>query len=385
MTETVLANAVIVTPEAELRGALVIRDGRIADIDEARSHGAGAVDLDGDCLLPGLIDLHTDNIEHHFFPRPGVHWPSPLGVVLAHDRDVIGAGITTVLDALSCGDYNSGGARRGMLAEAINAITSAKQAGLLAADHLLHLRCETSDAAVLDIVEPHATNPLLALMSLMDHTPGQRQWRDLDIYRAYRRTKKNIVWTDEEFTAYLAKVTAFRDENASHFARRIREIAEERKVVLASHDDTTLGDVEDSAAIGVTIAEFPTTVEAAERARALGLTVVMGAPNIVLGRSHSGNVGADDLHRRGLVDVLCSDYVPASLIEAVFRLARDGTPLPGAVNLATRNVADALDLADRGAIAPGRRADLIRVRSVDGHPVVRAVWRDGRQVAVGAG
>lgn len=380
----VLTNTVVVTPEISLRGTVVVRDGRIAEIDDRPTAAAGAIDLDGDLLLPGLIDLHTDNVERHFFPRPGVHWPSPLGVVLAHDRDLVGCGITTVLDALSCGDYDSGGMRRTMLNEAIGAITSAKQAGLFAADHLLHLRCETSDGSVLDIVEPHADNPLLALMSLMDHTPGQRQWRDLELFRNYRRTKKNIVWTDAEFADYLAKVTAFRDEHAPRFARRILEIARAHNVPLASHDDTTLADVEQSAAVGVTIAEFPTTVEAATRAHALGQTVAMGGPNIVLGRSHSGNVGAAELHAQGLVDMLCSDYVPASLLESVFHLARTGTPLPRAVNLASRNVAEALGLNDRGAIEVGRRADLIRIRVVEGHPVLRGVWREGRELTVGA-
>jgi alpha-D-ribose 1-methylphosphonate 5-triphosphate diphosphatase len=383
MTE-ILSNAVLVTPDAASPGTLVIRDGRIAEIGERRTAAAGAADLEGDLLLPGLIDLHTDNMERHFFPRPGVHWPSPLGAVLSHDRDVIGAGITTVLDSLSCGDYDSGGARRIMLSEAISTLSRAKEAGLLAADHLLHLRCETSDAGVLEIVEPHAGNPLLALLSVMDHTPGQRQWRDLDIYRNYRRTKKNIVWTDAEFAEHIARVAAFRDEHAARFARRIREIARERTIALASHDDTTLDDVEESAAAGITISEFPTTIEAAERAHSLGLSVAMGSPNIVLGRSHSGNVGAADLHARGLVDMLCSDYVPSSLLESVFHLARTGTPLPHAANLASRNVAKALGLHDRGAIEVGRRADLIRVRLVDGYPVLRGVWREGRAVTVGS-
>ena len=384
MTE-ILSNAVIVTPEAAIKGALVIKDGQIAAIDDRPASAASAADLDGDLLLPGLIDLHTDNMERHFFPRPGVHWPSPLGAVLAHDRDVIGAGITTVLDALSCGDYDSGGARRTMLNEAITTLSRAKQAGLLAADHLLHLRCETSDAAVLDIVEPHADNPLLALLSVMDHTPGQRQWRDLDIYRNYRRTKKNIVWTDAEFAEHIAKVAAFRDQHAARFARRIQEIARARTIALASHDDTTLDDVEESAAAGITISEFPTTIEAAERAHARGLAIAMGSPNVVLWRSQSGNVGAADLHARGLVDMLCSDYVPASLLESVFCLVRAGTPLPHAANLASRNVAHALGLNDRGAIEVGRRADLIRIRLVDGHPVLRGVWREGRPVLMGSG
>jgi alpha-D-ribose 1-methylphosphonate 5-triphosphate diphosphatase len=383
MTE-ILSNAVLVTPEAASPGTLVIHDGRIAEIGDRRTGAAGAADLEGDLLLPGLIDLHTDNMERHFFPRPGVHWPSPLGAVLAHDREVIGAGITTVLDAISCGDYDTGGARGIMLNEAIATLSRAKDAGLLAADHLLHLRCETSDGAMLDMVEPHAKNPLLALMSLMDHTPGQRQWRDLAIYRNYRRTKKNIVWTDAEFAEHLKKVTAFRDEHAPRFARRIREIAQAHAIPLASHDDTTLADVEGSAAAGITISEFPTTIEAAERARALGQGIAMGSPNVVLGRSHSGNVGAADLHARGLVDMLCSDYVPASLLESIFHLVRSGTPLPDAAKLGSQNVANALGLKDRGAIEVGRRADFIRVRLVDGHPVLRGVWREGRQVMVGS-
>src|SRR5690606_3163419 len=176
-------------------------DLRIADPEMP---GAAEVDLDGDYLVPGLIDLHTDNVEHHFQPRPGVSWPSSIAAVLAHDWQLLGSGITTVLDSLSLGDYDSKGRRGRMLDAAIGGIAAARPAGLLRIDHHLHFRCELSDAGLEPIIRRRIDNPMLRLLSMMDHTPGQRQWHDVALYREFRRKKNNNVWSDEEFVTYMA-------------------------------------------------------------------------------------------------------------------------------------------------------------------------------------
>ena len=333
-----------------------------------------------DFLIPGLIDIHTDNIEHHFLPRPGVKWPSTLGAVLAHDWQVLGAGITTVLDSLSLGDYDSRGTRMAMLDAAIGGLTEARAAGLLRVDHYFHFRCELSDPALLEIAMRHVDNPGLRLISMMDHTPGQRQWHDVGLYREFRRKKNARVWSDDEFAAYMAERRSHQTRYVPASRTAIAEAAGQRSIRLASHDDTTLADIEEAGRLGIAISEFPTTFAAAEAARERGMAIVMGAPNVVLGGSHSGNVGAAALADAGLLDILTSDYVPTSLLQAPFILARRGMPLPEAIGLVTGKAADAVGFRDRGRIAPGLRADLVRLSLIDGVPVIRAIWVAGRRL-----
>jgi len=377
--KTNLSNARLVLPHGVETGALSIAGDRFVALD--RDTGAEAeVDCEGDYLLPGLIDLHTDNLEHHFNPRPGVRWPSTLMAVLAHDWQMLGAGVTTVLDALSLGDYDSAGARTAMLNAAIDGVTAARAQNLTRADHYFHFRCELSDPGLLPIVDRHLGNPALQLMSVMDHTPGQRQWKNTKLYRDFRRKKNAEVWTDDEFELYLEERRANQRDHVVPGRARIGRAGKDYEVRIASHDDTTVGDVDESHADGITISEFPTTMEAAHRARELGMKIVMGSPNVVLGRSHSGNVSALDLSAAGLLDVLTSDYVPTSLLHAAFILSERGVPLHEAVAKVTATPADVLGFADRGRIAPGLRADLLRVRLIDGQPIVRGIWVNGNRV-----
>ena len=151
---------------------------------------------------------------------------------------------------------------------------------------------------------------------------------------------------------------------------------------LASHDDRTAEEVAENDADGIRISEFPVSMLAASAARARGMQVIAGAPNIVRGGSHSGNVAAADLVRVGAVDAFASDYVPASLVEAAFAcVGQTGITLPHGVALVTDHPAGMAGLTDRGRIEVGRRADLVRVRVHEGLPIVRQVWRGGERVA----
>lgn len=370
-----LRNARIVLHDQVVEGDISIAGGRIV---AGNLHGAADIELNGDYLVPGLIDLHTDNIEHHFQPRPGVSWPSATAAVLAHDWQLLGSGITTVLDSLSLGDYDSKGRRSRMLNTAIDGVTAARQAGLLKIDHHFHFRCELSDGGLEPIITRHIDNPMLRLLSMMDHTPGQRQWHDVALYREFRRKKNNNVWTDEEFAAYMADRVAQQTKHVPGARALISQLAAERNIRIASHDDTTLADVDEAVADGISISEFPTTMIAASQARALGMSIVMGSPNVVLGGSHSGNVGAMELAEAGLLDVLTSDYVPGSLLHAAFILGEKTMSLPQAIATVTSTPAAILGFADRGRIAPGLRADLLRVEVIDGLPVLRGIWVEGR-------
>ncbi len=370
-------NAKLVLRDQVVEGALSVRDGMIEGVAQPGT-AASAIDLEGDYLIPGLIEMHTDNLEKHLIPRPGVEWPSALSALIAHDVQTVGAGITTVYDSIFVGEYMRGSGRKALLDRSINAIHDGKEEGFLRADHFLHLRCELADEGMLSLFEDHADDPLLKLVSIMDHTPGQRQWTDLSKWRLYHKDKK---WTDEE----AAEIVAHRSGVQKQFAEPNREavvaMCRERGIPLASHDDTTVAHVEESVESGVAICEFPTTLEAARAIKERGLTVAMGAPNVVRGGSHSGNVSALDLAAEGLLDALSSDYAPKSLIHGAFLLHQKlGLPLHEAIAKVTGNLADVLGLDDRGELAAGKRADLVQVRVFQDVPVVRGVWRQGRRL-----
>lgn len=380
MSETlVLSNAEIVTAENQFRGYVVIDQGRIAEIGEGRPPEAG-IDFAGDFLLPGLVELHTDHLEVHFMPRPKVEWPA-VAAVLAHDAQVIGSGITTVFDALRVGnDYDDEkfGARMKKLAEAI---AFANGQGLTRAEHFVHLRCEISCADVVEEMEPFLTDPQLKLVSVMDHTPGQRQFTDISKWKTYYGGKRGA--TEAEMNERITRRQAIHAQYAEANRRAIVDLCQSHGVILASHDDATLDHVGEAIADGMQIAEFPTTVEAAAASHDAGLKVLMGAPNVVRGGSHSGNVSASALAENGVLDVLSSDYVPTSLLMGAFALSHVAAigGLAGAIRLVSKNPADAAGLTDRGEIALAKRADLLRVDSKSGQPVLRAAWREGRRVS----
>ena len=377
-SEMILTNARVVTRDGLFAGAVAVRDGRIAAVDARPSSLPGAIDLEGDYLLPGLIELHTDNLEKHFVPRTGVVWPSPLGALMAHDAQIAAAGITTVLDAIRVGQYDDREDRRYIVRESAPVLRHARQAVLLRADHYLHLRCELVDANLVADFDSYADEALVRLVSLMDHTPGQRQWTDVKKFRQFHKGD----WTDEEARAVIEERIEMQRLSAGPNRRAILERCGARALPVASHDDTTPEHVAEAVAEGITISEFPTTTVAAAEARQKGMSIVMGAPNVVRGVSHSGNVSALELARDGLLDALSSDYVPASLLHAAFLLHdRIEIPLPDAVAKVSANVADLLKMDDRGEIAVGRRADMIRVRPSEGCPVVRTVWREGQRVS----
>ncbi|MDB5528224.1 MAG: phosphonate metabolism protein [Devosia sp.] len=375
----ILSNARIVLADRTITGSVTVDNGMIAAVSEGADMASDALDFGGDYLLPGIIDLHTDNLEHHMQPRPAVRWPSSMAAALAHDWQVLGAGVTTVLDSLSMGDYDSKGQRTAMLEAAIAAVGQAKAAGVLKSDHYLHFRYELSDAGLLDLAKRHVDNPAVRLVSMMDHTPGQGQWHDLTIYRAFRKKKNGQVWTEPEWDLYIAERVASQAEHVGPARAWVSEAAKAHNIPMASHDDTTVEDVDRAHGYGIGISEFPTTMAAAKRAHELGMQNVMGAPNVVLGGSHSGNVSALALADEGLLDILTSDYVPASMLQAAFILANRGLAMHDAVAMVSARPAAALGFADRGRIETGLRADLLRVRVVDGLPVIDGIWVAGRK------
>ncbi len=378
MTEFAVANARIVLPDEVVRGSVLIRDGMIAAIDTGSV--GHAEDFEGDYLIPGLVELHTDHFESHYRPRQGVTW-NALAALQSHDAQIAGAGITTVFDAVRIGSDPEIGDMSDDIREMIGAVATAEADGRLRAQHLIHLRCELPTADATGQFDEHCDHPLVGLASLMDHTPGQRQYVTLEHYVGYYQKKLRL--SDAEMARFITDRQAEHAKYADKTRSDILKRGHAAGIAFASHDDATAAHVGEAVRDGVSIAEFPTTLEAARASHDAGLAVLMGAPNVVRGKSHNGNISAIELASAGVLDVLSSDYVPFALMQAAFLLPEraEQISLPQAIAMVTSRPAAAAHLSDRGQVALGKRADLVRIKRIGEVPVVRSVWREGRRVS----
>ena len=378
MTETILTNARLVLPDDIRLGTLVLRGGLIAEVQPGVSRVAPALDLDGDYLMPGVVDLHTDNLERQVQPRMNARWPS-RSAMLAHDAQCAAAGVTTVFDALCLGDLGFDEGRTRTFREGVADLDALSGTGLLKSDHFLHLRCEMPARDVIELMETVADHHRVRMVSLMDHTPGVGQYADVERFRALRRREGR---TEAEIEIQIGKLLSQRERLRGPNRRILLERMAALDVALASHDDRDEAEIAQNFADGIRISEFPVTLAAAQAAKRLEMEVIAGAPNIVRGGSHSGNVAVADLIGAHAVDALASDYVPSALVEAGFRAIEGGAvALPQAIAMITGTPARMGGLTDRGWLAAGLRADCVRVRVFDGLPIVRQVWRAGERVA----
>lgn len=379
MTDTILANATLVLPSEVVTGSLRLSDGRIEAIDSGATAVPGAIDCGGDLVMPGLIELHTDNIERHMQPRPKVDWPHNAAIV-AHDAELASVGITTVFDALRVGSIVSEGKTNyGEYARALaDEILALRAAGALRISHFIHLRAEICSETLIEELAKFGPEDRVGILSLMDHTPGQRQFSDVSQLRHYVRGKHGL--SEEEFQEHIRMLQALSDRiRVPHEAAAV-EAARRLGATLASHDDTTAPQVATSAAHGVGFAEFPTSFVAAEACHAHGIPVMMGAPNLIRGGSHSGNVAAADLADAGLLDIVSSDYVPSALLSSALMLGDRWGDLARGIATVTAAPARAVGLTDRGRLEVGARADVIRVARIGGAAALRGVWVQGNRV-----
>lgn len=376
--ELAFRNARVVTGDEDFIGSVLVRDGLVAEV--SRGPSEVGEDFEGDVLMPGVVDLHTDSLEKHYFPRPNIDW-NPVSAAVTHDGCGLSVGVTTVLNSLTLGSFNASAARNtDNLKRLVDGLHQARSQGMLRADHRIHWRCETTADDLRGRLDAMADHPMTSLFSLMDHTPGQRQYRNLEKHLANWQAGG---MTEATALDRLAQVRERQARNADVNRRHVAQVATDRRIPLASHDDESLAHVDEAADLGATVAEFPVTAEAARRARERGMVVVMGGPNLIRGGSYSGNVPAAELAQADLLDAFASDYVPRSLVECAFAMTREpfGWSLAQAVALVTAGPARAVGLDDRGEIAPGRRADLLRVRLAGDLPLVRGVWTEGRRAA----
>ena len=375
-----LANARLILPEGEMMGRVTLAGDQIVELAGDLSVPVGAIDCGGDIVAPGLVELHTDNLERHLRPRPSAEWPLKPAIV-AHDAELAACGITTVYDALRVGSIEGkGGVGWSRYArELADALLAMRATGALKISHHIHLRAEICSETLMAELAEFGAEDRVGMVSLMDHTPGQRQFADIGQYRTYMMGKHGLSEAQfaEHVTTRQALGAAVRD---THEAAAVLA-AQRLGAVLASHDDTLVDHVMRSARFGVALAEFPTTQDAARACRAHGIAVMMGAPNLVRGGSHSGNVSAGALGQAGLLDILSSDYVPSALLCGAVMLGEVWGDMARAMATVTAAPAKAAGLVDRGRLAEGLRADLIRFRLVDGVPALRGVWSAGQRVA----
>ena len=378
-TPVILANAALVLENETIEGGVVLKGGKIAEIFTGVAVPAGAVDCEGDYLSPGLVELHTDNLERHMSPRPGVDWPHGAAI-MAHDAEFAGAGVTTLFDAMRVGSLTSGKTKYKKYARQMaNDILALRERGSLRISHYFHLRAEICSETLVDEMAEFGPEDRIGIVSLMDHTPGQRQFVDVTQMKTYMQGKYSMSDADVEGHFELLHGVKAKHGEANETAAVAGALS--YGSVIASHDDTTRDHVIQSAKYGVRLAEFPTTLEAAKACREAKIAVMMGAPNLLRGGSHSGNVAASDLMDAGLLDIMSSDYAPASLLMSAVKLGQDVGNMAVGIKTVTKAPAQAAMLKDRGEISIGLRADLLRFTHKDTFPRPRGVWVQGNRVA----
>jgi len=370
----VVENARLVTPEAVVEGALRIEGDRIAGIGDVERRADETVDARDRLVLPGLIDLHGDDIESHLHPRSGARMDTHMALAAA-DRANLAAGITTKFHAISFEVDPKENRSPELGAEITDAVERADD---LMADHRIHARCEVTQERCVEAVEELIAAGDADLVSVMSHIPGKGQFRNEEAFLDYyRNSQKHTI---EEAQELIKERGDLELGTIRERVNRVVETAHDHGIPTASHDDEEATEVERLSNVGVDISEYPITLATAKRAHELGMTVTMGAPNLVRGGSQWGNLRTADAIDAGVVDALVADYHPTSLLAAPF--VDTGDPLPERVARVTKQPADAVGLTDRGRITEGARADLVVIDEnptptvtqalVAGTPVYRA-------------
>jgi alpha-D-ribose 1-methylphosphonate 5-triphosphate diphosphatase len=375
-----LRRARLVLPDETLeRGSIQIVDGAVVDVvegDGPRGCGEDSVDASGVTILPGIVDFHGDMLERDMEPRPGVFFPADLAL-LELDKRLAATGITTAYAAVSFMEGTSGSSLRTIersrsIVELINAVRDS-----LLVDMRIHARYELTSPKATPTVVDLMQSGQVHLVSLMDHTPGQGQYRDVEKYAEIIEQWRKVSKREAD---QMAQARISRAEEAGDVwegARLVADVASRVGICVASHDDDTAAKVDRLVDLGVHLCEFPVTLVAAVRARERGMGIAMGAPNLFLGGSHNGNLSARDAIEAGLVDILVADYYPAALLQSAFGLAHsESMLLHEAWRLVSQHPAEALGLADRGRIDVGYSADVVLVEET-ARPRVRGTLRQG--------
>ena len=372
MKRLIITNAKIVTPTQLIEGSLVVEDGKIASIEQG-GYYPDEYDAHGHWLIPGVIDIHTDYIEKELHPRPSANFPIELAFHMM-DMRALASGLTAVLGAvrLSNDPWKKNSALRANFGLAL-ADEYERMARISSARHYMHIRWDTNFESVEEILEQLQGYETLGNIVYNENIPGQRQFRSLEDVAAKQAAAKGIA-VEEALGLLQERI----DKNSKINNRdKVRDMFS-GKVCIGSHDDTTVEHVDEAKEFGATLSEMPTTIEAARRAKALGLYVCMGAPNYYRGGSHCGNLSCIDALEEDLVDALCSDYHFPSMLGSVVKMIDAGMDPCRAVNLVTLGPAKTIGWSDRlGSIEVGKLADLTLFEAREGYGRVEEVWVEG--------
>lgn len=372
-------NSVLVTPDRVIEnGSLQVVCGRIVALREGKMAGDGpAIDAAGAMLIPGFVDIHSDANEKAIHPRPRAQFPADLALQEL-DKVMAVCGVTTIYH---CVAFSNG--QKGL--RAVQAARSLIQSIVACADRLLcntriHLRYDITLIDALPVVARLIDQGAVGLFSFMDHTPGQGQFATYAAFRDY--LGRHHQYTEEEVQTVVQKRIADREAVNDDDLMALGLYCQSRGVPMASHDDDTPEKVARLQAMGVTISEFPVTLAAARSANRLGMRVAMGAPNLLMGKSTNDNLTAMAAAREGLLDIVCSDYTPMTLLHAALKLFRSGLmTLPRAVARFSLNPALAAGIADEtGSLSVGKAADMVLVDTGSPIPRVLKTFVAGRQV-----
>ncbi len=376
--QTLIHNATLVLPDRLVEnGWLLIENQRIAGLGEGNSAALQVdrkIDGQGQFLMPGLIDLHSDAIERQVEPRPEVIFDThiALGEI---DRRLASAGITTEFHAISLDDNEFG-------TRSVNFIHDLAHNIKVETDNLvrheIHARLELTSQNGFETIKELIKTREVRLISLMDHTPGQGQYKSEEGFRQY--IKRTVHMSDEKIDEWILMKKA-QKALVPERIETVTRLAREAGLAIATHDDDTAEKIAGWPKLGVTMAEFPTTMEAATAAHKLGLVVCMGAPNVLRGKSSGGNISALETIQAGVCDALCADYYPAAMLGATFKLvAHHILSLSQAVQLVTLNPAKAVGLdGDFGSLEVGKVADIILVKATSRNPRVLRLFVDGQE------
>ena len=380
-----IKNGIIVTPEGIIEGKiLLIKQDRIFGLADSFGNADGierVVNAHGRYIMPGIIDIHSDKIEQYIKPRPMSQMDFEFALKVC-ERDLLGAGVTTIYHSISLFKDELFGKSPLRTKENVQKI-----ADLLANIHLrnhlihhrFHLRVEIDNLNAAEIVRDMIGQGKAHLISFMDHTPGQGQYGDLSVYRDAISGYNGKAIEEFGFDG-LVDQHKNKPRLSTKQLTELSALAHENGIPVASHDDDAEKKLEANKKIGVDISEFPITLETAASAKRQGFFTVVGAPNILRGCSHTGNMSAAAAIMEGSADILCSDYYPAAILQSIFLMhTKHGLPLTRMANMATLNPARAVRIdKDYGSIEPGKKADLLIVGILDGYPVVTHVFVEGK-------
>lgn len=360
-----------------LRGEAEQRMNGHRNVHPLQEDGVTVISAHGKYVMPGLIDIHCDAIEKEVQPRPNTLFPLEMALI-EFERKLPVHGITSMYHSLSLG---VGLSLRGdhLLTGMVELIDQYRSHRAMIR-HGIHLRYEVAHLAGLPIVNQYIQEKRIDYLSFMDHSPGQGQYREPGSFERYVMKNQGV---DVLEVQQIVEDLLARQQRVNWMQlQELGRLAASKGIAVASHDDDSPDRVEEMRRYGVSVSEFPMNEMTAQHAVTQGLRVCVGAPNVVRGSSHDNNMRAVDAIAAGAADILCSDYHPASLLAAVFKLAGEGiVPMHNAVNMASLHPAQALGVdSERGSIEPGKAADLIIVDTFEGYPMVDQTFVNGTAV-----